>query len=123
MTGEVDRSVTVINAKEHRVVRTVTIPIADARPKGAVVNPQGTRLYVTTGRGGQVIALDGQSLELRGSVTVGDRPWGIALSPDGERLYTANGPADDVTVVDAQTLALIARIPVGKRPWGLAVAP
>jgi YVTN family beta-propeller protein len=81
------------------------------------------RVYITTGRGAQVIALDGESLDLYGSVTVGGRPWGIALSPGGERLYTANGPTDDVTVVESKTLAVIMRIPVGKRPWGLAVAP
>jgi YVTN family beta-propeller protein len=123
VTGEVDRSVTMIDARAHRVLRRVAIPLPEARPKGAVVSPDGMRVYITTGRGAQVIALDGESLDLYGSVTVGGRPWGIALSPGGERLYTANGPTDDVTVVDSKTLAVMMRIPVGKHPWGLAVAP
>jgi YVTN family beta-propeller protein len=86
------------------------------------VSPDGSRLYVSTGRGGSVIAIDTKTNKPVGSVAVGARPWGIALSPDGARLYTANGPSNDVSVVDTSTLSLITRIAAGTSPWGVAVA-
>ena len=88
---------------------------------GAVVSPDGTRLYVSTGRGGSVIAVNTATNQPIGSVNVGTRPWGLALSPDGARLYTANGPSNDVSVVDTATLSLVAKIPVGQSPWGVAI--
>jgi YVTN family beta-propeller protein len=89
-------------------------------PMGVVVSPDSTRVYVTTGRGGDLVAMDAQSMRPLKSVAVGRRPWGVAISPDGKTVFTANGPSNDVTVTDAATLQVIAKIPVGERPWGIA---
>jgi YVTN family beta-propeller protein len=86
---------------------------------GVVVSPDGQRVYVSTGRGGTVVAIDAKTNMPVGSVAVGTRPWGIAMSPDGTRLYTANGPSNDVTVVETATLSVVAKIPVGQSPWGV----
>jgi YVTN family beta-propeller protein len=88
-----------------------------------VVSRDGSRVYVTTGRGGTLVSVDPAARRIVGSAAVGPRPWGVALSADGRRLYTANGPSGDVTVVDAATLAVLRRIPVGKMPWGVAAGP
>jgi YVTN family beta-propeller protein len=86
------------------------------------VSPDGQRVFVSTGRGGTVIAIDAVKNVVAGSVKVGDRPWGIALSPDGKMLYTANGPSNDVSVVDVETLTVVGKITAGQRPWGIAIA-
>ena len=88
---------------------------------GVAVSPDGALVYVATGRGGTVVALNAASGSAVNSVTVGTRPWGIALSPDGSRLYTANGPSNDVSVVDTATMEVLETITVGERPWGVVV--
>jgi YVTN family beta-propeller protein len=80
-------------------------------------------VYVSTGRGGNVVVLDAAKNAIVDTVAVGKRPWGIALTPDGRKHYSANGPSNDVTVVDTETLKVIGHIPVGKAPWGVTVAP
>jgi YVTN family beta-propeller protein len=89
----------------------------NVRPMGVVVSPDGSRVFVSTGRGGSVVSVSAATGEIIGSVIVGARPWGLALSPDGNYLYTANGTSDDVTLVDAHTLQVIGKIAVGQRPW------
>ena len=88
---------------------------------GVVVSPDGGRVYVSTGRGGTVVAIDAVRGGSRGAATVGERPWGIALSPDGSLLYTANGPSNDVSVVDTETMTVVTTISVGDGPWGIAI--
>jgi YVTN family beta-propeller protein len=78
-------------------------------------------VYITTGRGGLVIAIDAKTNMPVGSVKVGDRPWGIGVSPDGKRLFTANGPSNNVSVVDTDTMMVVATVKAGQRPWGVAV--
>ena len=120
MTSENGASISVVDTATHTVIQTIRLTGENVRPMGAVVSPDGQRLYVTTGRGGTVVALDTATNKPVGSVAVGTRPWGLALSPDGARLYTANGPSNDVSV-DAATLSLVTKIPVGQSPWGVAV--
>ena len=118
--GEFDSSLTIVDWRRMKVLRSVKVPGEGARPKGVVTARDGA-VYVTTGRGGMIASFGGDPLAVGKSVSVGGRPWGIALSPDDILLFTANGPADDVAVVDRATLAVVARVPVGRRPWGVAI--
>jgi len=89
---------------------------------GIVVAPGGRRAYVTTGRGGAVVAIDTASDEVVATIPgVGARPWGIGITPDGKTLYTANGPSDDVSVIDTATMKVVARVNAGASPWGIAI--
>ncbi len=121
MTSENGGTVSIVDTSVHEVIATIDVPGDPSRPMGVVVSPDGTVLYVSTGRGQTVVAMNA----VRGGViraeTVGTRPWGIALSPDGSLLYTANGPSNDVSVVDTETMTVVATIPAGERPWGIAV--
>ncbi len=112
----------VIDAKARKTLATLTLP-PGSKPMGVAASPDRRRVYVSTGRGGTVVALDAANNAIVDTVAVGKRPWGIGLTPDGRKLYSANGPSNDVTVVDTETLKVIGRIPVGKAPWGVAVAP
>ena len=115
---ESDASVAVLDTERHAQSARIAIPGDGARPMGLALSPDGAMLYVTTGRGGRLVAVDTRTHDVRGSVPVGTRPWGVTASTDGRWLYTANGPSNDVSVVDARTLRVVATIPVGASPWG-----
>jgi YVTN family beta-propeller protein len=119
VTGELDATVSVVDVNEHKVIHTITLSGELVRPMEVDLSPDDSVLYVTTGRGRKLIALDSKTYEPVGEVTVGERPWGLALSPDGKYLFTANGPSNDVSVVNSETLEVIATIPVGTAPWGV----
>ena len=82
------------NTKSLTVTDTIRLASEQARPPmDTAMSADGQRLYVTTGRGRTVVAIDTTTHKEVQSVTVGQQPWGLALSPDGKRIYTANGPS------------------------------
>jgi len=123
VTCENDASIAVIDAARRQLLRTVRLEGDNLRPMGIAVAPDDRTIYVTTGRGGLVIAVDAQTYVQRGAVRVGERPWGLSVSPDGSRLYTANGPSGDVAVIRSLPLEVITTVAAGRRPWGVAIAP
>jgi YVTN family beta-propeller protein len=89
---------------------------------GATLSPDGTLLYVTTGRAGSVAVIDvAARKQLRSLDAIGDRPWGIGLSPDGHYAYTANGPSHDVSIINLTTGNVDKRVYIQGSPWGVAV--
>jgi YVTN family beta-propeller protein len=123
VSGENDGTITVIDAVRHEVLRVIRLQGALMRPVGMAVSADAATLYVATGRGGQLLAVDVASGRILRQVAVGPRPWGVALSGDGRRLYTANGSSNDVSIVDTASFAVVAKVPVGESPWGLIAAP
>jgi len=123
VTSEVDANVTVIDVHQSKVLHTIHLPGEQIRPVGVVVANDGKTVYVATGRGATVVAIDTATRTVRASVKVGARPWSVALSPDHRYLYTANGPSNDVSIVDVQTMTVIATASAGNRPWGLIALP
>lgn len=119
VTNENDASLTVIDAVKHEALRTIPLGAAELKPMGTAITKDGATLYVSTGRGRKVVALDTASEKVTASFAVGQRPWGIALSPDDKLLFTANGPSNDVSVVDVATQTVIRKIKAGDRPWGV----
>ena len=103
---------------QHRLLRRIKLGKLD-KPVGLALSPDEKRLYVATGRGDSVVAIDTASLAPVASVRVGTRPWGIALTADGRKLYTANGISEDVSVVDTATMRVTATIKVPGGPWGV----
>lgn len=91
---------------------------------GAAVSSDGRVLWVSTGRGKSVVAIDTASRAVTRVVAdVGERPWGLALSADGKVLFVANGPSNDVAAIDTASGAILRRIAAGRSPWGVAVGP
>lgn len=112
--------VAVIDALAHKLVAKIQLP-QGSLPMGTAISRDGKELYVSTGRGNAVMAIDTGTNAVVATMAVGKRVWGIALSPDGGKLYTANGASDDVSVVDLKTRKELRRIKVGSGPWGIAV--
>jgi YVTN family beta-propeller protein len=88
---------------------------------GTALSPDGSKLFVSTGRAGKVCVLDTASMKLLANIEVGQRPWGVGLSPDGSTLFVANGPSNDVSVVDASSMKQIVSLKAGRSPWGLCI--
>lgn len=85
------------------------------------VSNEGSKLYVSTGRGKMVFVIDTATNKPMASFEVGQRPWGITLSADGKTLYSANGPSNDVSVVDLSSNKVLRKVPTGQGPWGVIV--
>ncbi len=108
---------------KHTVITTIKLTGEMVRPMGAVASPDGSRVFVSTGRGKNVLVIDAKTNQPVSSTEVGDRPWGIAVSPDGKTVFTANGPSNDVSIVDVDSRSVKARVKVGERPWGVVFVP
>jgi YVTN family beta-propeller protein len=123
VSGEFDASLYRIRVPQGEPVERVLQLRKEARPMDVLLDLSRNRLYLSTGRGGTVAAVDVAAMKLLAEVKVGTRPWGIALSNDGRWLYSANGPSNDVSVVDTTTLQAVRRIAAGLSPWGVVVGP
>jgi YVTN family beta-propeller protein len=123
VSGEFDASLYRIRVPQGEPVERVLQLRKEARPMAVVLDVERNRLYLSTGRGGTVAAIDVAAMKLLAEVKVGTRPWGIALSRDGRWLYSANGPSNDVSVVDTASLKAVRRIAAGLSPWGVVVGP
>src|SRR5688572_5193342 len=58
VTAENGGTVHVVNTKNHTVTKTLKITGEMARPMGVVASADGRRVYVTTGRGQMLLAID-----------------------------------------------------------------
>jgi YVTN family beta-propeller protein len=123
VAGEGNRVITVIDVAGLKVLNTTTLADATLKPMGLAVSGDGKTLYVSQGRGGQVLALDAETLAARGAAVTAGRPWGIALSPDSKLLFSAGGSSDDVAVTDTATMKVLAKIKTGAGPWTVVVVP
>ena len=64
----------------HKVLQTIQLSGELTRPMGVVAAPDGKRVFVSTGRGKNVVVIDTATNMPTASIEVGDRPWGIAVS-------------------------------------------
>jgi YVTN family beta-propeller protein len=120
VTNENDGNLTILNLEKMAVAGSVTLE-PGLKPMGTALTRDGRRLYVSTGRGKKVLAIDTSTDKVTGAVEAGQRPWGIALSPDEKLLFSANGPSNDVSVIDVATMQVVRKIKAGERPWGVVV--
>jgi YVTN family beta-propeller protein len=120
INAENDGTVVLIDALKYQTLETITLGEAGVvKPMAVLLSADGTKLYVSTGRGKKIFTIDTATNKAVGSVEVGVRPWGIALSKDGKTLYTANGPSNDISVVDLGTNTVKQKVRAGSGPWGI----
>lgn len=95
-------------------------------PKGALLSPDGTRVYVTSF--GQldrknVTVLDARTLALVDTIDVPGNVVESAISPDGKTLYLSNFRRSSVMFVDVASHRVVREIKTGKHPKVLALSP
>jgi YVTN family beta-propeller protein len=120
VNAENDGTVVYVDAVKDTMTKAIPLGKAgEIKPMAVLMAPDGSKLFVSTGRGRQVFTIDPVTNKVLGSVEVGARPWGIALSPDGKTLYSANGPSNDISVVDIATNTVTRKVQTGASPWGV----
>jgi YVTN family beta-propeller protein len=112
--------VVIVDCKKQKMIGTIPLGKPGViKPMSVLLSPDGSRLYVSTGRGKLIFTIDTATNKPLSSVEGGARPWGVALSPDAKTLYSANGPSNDVSVVDLTTNTVTHHVKAGTGPWGV----
>jgi YVTN family beta-propeller protein len=99
----------VVDTATNGVTATVGV---GTNPYSAVVNPAGTRVYVSNFGANTVSVVDASTDAVIATVAVGAGPQGLAVNPSGSRVYVASFTAGTVSVIDAGTNSVITAIPV-----------
>ena len=85
VTNMASGTVSVINAVQRQVVKTITV---GTEPFGCALTPDGSRLYVANQSSGTVSVIDTTAdAVLRTIDNVGRKPHGIAITADGRRVF------------------------------------
>ena len=132
-------AVAVVDPASGTVVQQIS---AGKRPRGLVISPDGSRLYVAISGspiggpnvdesklpppdrrsdGIAVIALPSGRVER--VLAAGNDPETFALSPDGQTIYVSNEDQGTLTAVSTQGAAPNRSIRVGEEPEGVAITP
>ncbi len=83
---------------------------------------QAYRIFVSNEKDNTITVLDGASLNILDTVSVGARPRGIVLSKDGKSLYICTSDADHIEVMDLATLKVTRVLPANHDPEYMALS-
>ena len=113
----------VIDTATNTVTGTISSGIGIA-PRGVVVTPDGSKVYITNAGSASVSVIDTATNTVTATIPVGFAPNGVAVSPHGRRIYVVSDLLPGaVWVIDTTMDTVIATIPVGDGPFGVAVTP
>jgi YVTN family beta-propeller protein len=89
-----------------------------SHPNDVAINPTTHRVYVSGRDDNRLTMIDGMSLAVLKSVTVGQQPWGVAVNPNPaiNKIYVANFASGNIHVLDATDLTVKKVIWVGPYP-------
>jgi YVTN family beta-propeller protein len=119
-TGDgADSAVAVIDVASRSVA---AVAPSGPQPYALAAAPSGDVLVPNHGSS-SVSVLDGETLQIVGSVQVEPNPHGVAFSPTGEHAYTANHESDSVSVIDVASRAVVETVDVGRSPHSVAMSP
>lgn len=129
VTNDTDGTVSVINSNTNAVITTITV---GQFPRGAVVSPDGSRVYVSnftdccSVNPGSVSVIDTSSYTVIATIPVGNNPTGITITPDGSHVYVANygfgAENGSVSVINTATNTVTTTITVPPGPWNMAMS-
>jgi DNA-binding beta-propeller fold protein YncE len=119
-------SVSVIDTRLNRVVRTINVPSA----YGIAIDQSADVLYAASPSDHTLLVIDAQRGVITASIPVGTFPSYVALDPvartvwvanDSSKYWPPNGTEDTVTVVDGATNTVTAVVATGGVTQGVAV--
>ncbi len=111
-------TISVIDFAGKKVVETIP---ANARGANRLkFTPDGTRVFVSTLFGGELIVLDAHTHKELKRLKLGKGAAGILMQPDGARAFVACSPDNNIAVIDLKTLEVVSRLDVGQEPDGMA---
>jgi YVTN family beta-propeller protein len=122
-----DDSVSKIDTTTKAIVATTP---TGHNPYGAVLNQNGSTLYVSNWGESSVARLDASTMQLQQTLAVGLHPNAMAVNPSTGDVFVANSDSDEVSIIDSQSnkvsgtisLAPYRKAPSGSQPDALAIS-
>ena len=106
--------------KTWQLIKSVEIPWPGADHLD--FSADGSFFLISTEWSGMVVKVDTRTMEVTGTVDVGQLPIDVRLTPDGTHFFVTNQGRNGVSVIDAGDLREVAWIPTGKGAHGLFVS-
>jgi len=124
--GKEDRTLYRLDVEGRRVDARRALP---AVPYSCLLSPSGDRLYVSLWGGSAIAVVDPATLDIQGTIPVGEHPCDMVLSRDGKRLFVSNANTNTVSAIDlarsrvSETIciALSPNAPPGSTPNAMAL--
>ena len=91
-----DRSVTIIDADNNRVIATDTTGLY---PNALCYNPASNQVFVCNNKSNSVSAIDGATDRVVATVGVGSAPVALCLNPSRNQIYVANKSGYSISVI------------------------
>ncbi|MDB5438976.1 MAG: beta-propeller repeat protein [Caulobacteraceae bacterium] len=130
LSDERGDAVVVVDPGTGAVIKTIAV---GKRPRGILLSPDGTRLYVAlsgTAVGGApdrtedgIGVIDLADFGMGARITAGADPETFAISADGQTLFVSNQAAGELSIVALDSGDILAHIKVGDQPEGVAATP
>ncbi len=120
-TNSAGDDVTIIDPGTNKVVGVVKdIEV----PHGAVISPDGSRIYVTQEPTRTLDVVDAKSLKVTKRIPLSGRPNNVAVTNDGKQVYVGIAEAPGaVDVIDTATMTNVKSIPVQGAVHNVYVTP
>lgn len=119
-TCEFDGRVAVIDLVNHKLLRTIDMPVRHHRmgPQDIKLAPDGSVFYIADSEEGGVWVLDGSATKVLREIPTGKGAHGLYLSRDAKKLYVTNRLDSSVSVLDSYSGAVLTKwvIPGGASP-------
>ncbi len=107
-------ALTVIERQRDAVVAVIAV---GHKPKGVVVNADGTNVYVANSGSNSISVVDTDARKVVNTISnFGYSPAELVLSTDEQHLYAVNPDSDNVSVIDTVSETVCGRVTVGFRP-------
>jgi YVTN family beta-propeller protein len=113
-------TISIINLASNTVTATIAANVPGANR--LKFTPDGTRVLVSSLRGGELTIFDASSRKEIKRLKLGHGTAGVLMEPNGERAFVACSPDNYVAVVDLKSFQDVGHIDVGQNPDGLAWA-
>jgi YVTN family beta-propeller protein len=104
----------------YHLLKTISVP-GDGGWDYVTVDGAARRVYVSHGT--EVVVLDADSYEIKGTITGLKGVHGIAVAPDLERGFISNGQGNNVTIFELQTLKKVGTVETGRNPDAVIFDP
>jgi len=118
-----DRTVSVVELKSARVIRTLRSESFDS-PNGLAMTPDGRHLILTSEGSRRFFLVDAsRDVVLRSLTTTQARAHMVVVPGGGTRAFAANVGSDSVTILKIPDLRIVKNVPVGDGPEGIAATP
>ena len=118
MANAQDGTISIINSASKSVIDTLAANVLGANR--LKFTPDGTKVFVSSLRDGNLTILDASTRKEVKRIKVGRGAAGILMQPDGTRAFVACSPDNYIDVIDLKSLEVVGKIDAGEEPDGLA---